>query len=56
MTVAWDCAVCRAENEPDETHCQWCKNAAGDWICGCGRRNRKADAECTDCGSPKGDA
>lgn len=54
--TAWECSVCSQDNPPEESHCWWCKNAHGDWVCDCGRRNRKADEECSECGQPKPDA
>lgn len=53
---AWDCGVCAEPNEGDDRFCWWCRAEHGDWLCDCGRRNRKADEECSECGTPQPDA
>ena len=55
VRVGWECGVCHEENEPDDLFCWQCSSERGDWLCPCGRKNRKADAECSECGRPKGD-
>lgn len=50
----WDCAVCREENSLDDSHCGWCKNANGDWVCNCGHLNPSGAVACQTCGRAKG--
>lgn len=53
VRIGWDCGVCAEENDPDDRFCWQCSAERGDWLCGCGRLNRKTDRECSDCGREK---
>lgn len=51
----WYCGIDGTENTEDWERCKYCNQPKGDWVCGCGRRNRKTDDECSDCGNAKPD-
>lgn len=54
----WTCQVCNQSrgNTDEWGRCVVCNNERGDWLCDCGRRNRKTDDECSECGSPNPDS
>jgi transcription elongation factor Elf1 len=52
VDTTWDCPVCGEENVERAT-CWQCTAERTDWVCPCGRKNRKGDTECSDCGSER---
>lgn len=51
----WDCTVCQETITDGRTTCWNCSAERGDWVCPCGRKNRKGDDACSDCGEERPD-
>lgn len=56
VRVGWDCTVCGAENEVDDSFCWVCSTERGDWLCErCAHKNKKRETACEECGVAKAD-
>lgn len=48
----WDC-FCGAVITDGAAFCPVCSSERGDWMCGCGHKNRKRSRDCEVCGLPR---
>lgn len=46
----WDCEVCPQQNPGWRSHCEWCSQERGNWVCGCGHLNPRETHHCEVCG------